>query len=72
MQLLATIHPQGGGKVTLSNPDGTVISVNPDGGVETRPKGTAGPWELCIVNGLTAIYQPDAGNNGPQYLFSLV
>ena len=70
MQLIATIHPQDGGKVTLSNPDGTVVSVQPDGSVQTRPAGTNGIWELATLNGLTVTYQPDS--NGPQYVFSLV
>jgi hypothetical protein len=70
MVLIARVHPQPNGKVTLSNPDGTVISVQPGGEIESREAGTNGVYELATLNGLTAIYQPDS--NGPQFVFSLV
>jgi hypothetical protein len=43
---------------TLSNPDGTVRSCQPDGTWQTRPAGTAGEYERSAVNGNTVTYQP--------------
>lgn len=48
-------------KVTLSNPDGTVVSIQPDGTRQTRVAGTAGPWELCDLQGALAVYNPVPG-----------
>lgn len=70
MTLIARVNPQPNGQVTLSNADGTVVSVQPDGSVGTRPAGTNGAYELCSLNGLTVIYQPVS--SGPQFVFSLV
>lgn len=37
--------------VTVSYPAGrdTVLSVQPDGSLEVRPHGTAGPWERALL-----------------------
>lgn len=43
---------------TLTNPDGTVLSVQPSGQYETRPAGTAGEYEVAEVAGSTRIYRP--------------
>jgi hypothetical protein len=49
------------GRVTVTYPAGTstVLSVQPDGSIQTRPNGTDGPWEAAIVlpNG-NLLYQP--------------
>ena len=49
------------GGVTVSNPDGTVLSVQPNGTFETRPGGTAGPYEVAQQSGQDLIFRP-AGN----------
>lgn len=56
-----TVIPQNNGKSTLANPDGTVVSIQPDGTRQTRPAGTAGPWELCTIQGALAVYEPNPG-----------
>lgn len=43
---------------TLTNPDGTVLSVQPGGAYETRPAGTAGEYEVAEVAGERRIYRP--------------
>jgi hypothetical protein len=44
-------HSSNTGHVTVSYPAGTptVLSVQPDGSIQTRPNGTDGPWEQAIV-----------------------
>lgn len=42
----------------LANPDGSVLSVQPSGGYETRPAGTAGEYEVAQVVGDKRIYRP--------------
>lgn len=37
---------------------GDVLSVQPDGSLQTRPKGTAGAWEICTISGITLLYNP--------------
>lgn len=49
------------GKSTLSNPDGTVLSMQPDGSWETRPAGADGLYERCSVDGQTATYWYEFG-----------
>ena len=41
----AGLNAQPDGTVTVSNVDGTVMSIQPDGSEQTRPAGTAGPFE---------------------------
>ena len=43
---------------TLAQPDGQVLSCQPDGTIELRPKGTAGAYELVALNGNVAVYNP--------------
>mgnify|MGYP003652358448 CR=1 FL=1 len=45
-----TPNALGGGVYTLSNPDGTVVSCQPSGVLQTRPAGTQGPWERCTLS----------------------
>lgn len=52
----ATAFP--GGYVTATFPDGTVLSVQPDGRFEHRPAGTTGPYELAERAGNTLTYRP--------------
>lgn len=53
-QLLA----QPNGQFTVSLMNGEVLSCQPDGSLQTRPAGTAGPWELCTVNGGYLTFNP--------------
>jgi hypothetical protein len=40
-------------------PEGTeVISIQPDGRIETRPEGTAGPFEVCLVGADRLVFAP--------------
>lgn len=40
-----TVNDVGGGEFTISNPDGTVVSIQDDGSRQSRVNGTAGDWE---------------------------
>lgn len=44
-----------------------VLSVQPDGSIEHRPQGTAGPYEIYKLVGDIAIYTPVDGS--PSYGF---
>lgn len=45
--------------VTVTYPAGsdTVASVQPDGSVQTRPHGTAGPWERALLKSDRLTYE---------------
>jgi hypothetical protein len=65
----------GSDRKTLSFLDETVASLQPDGTLDVRPKGTAGPWELCSVDGQVATwsYTWDGKQVGPKtFAFVLV
>lgn len=64
LQAAGSLNPQSNGffTLTISNTDGAVLSVQPDGSWQTRPAGTAGPYELCGLNGNTLVYCPDGKN----------
>lgn len=49
----------GGGVFTISLVGGSVMSVTPSGGVETRPPGANGPWEQCTRQGNIVYFCPD-------------
>ena len=57
---IAGILDKVGSSYVVSNVDGTVLSIQPDGSQQSRPKGTAGPYEVCTpsttINVLT--YNP--------------
>jgi hypothetical protein len=55
--------------VTVTYPAGqaTVLSVQPDGTLETRPKGSQGPYELAWLKVDRLVYAP-IGAAGPVYL----
>lgn len=44
------------GKSRLQNLDGTIVSIQPGGGVGSRPEGTDGPWEQCAIEGGVAVF----------------
>ena len=59
--VLASVnHP---GYSLLQLPDGTINSVQPTPGFpyQTRPSGTDGEYEQCLVAGDKLVYQPAAG-----------
>lgn len=51
-----TSSPTDAKYATLANLDGLVLSVQPDGSYQTRPAGTAGPWEVAEVAGDKRVY----------------
>lgn len=58
--------------ILCRNPDrpaivGDVYSMQPDGSMQARPAGTAGPWELARVNGNALAFAPQ-GKDGPAYI----
>lgn len=58
MRVAKALNAQGDGTYTISNLDETVMSVNPQGGVETRPAGTNGAWERCTRLGNVVYFNP--------------
>ena len=58
-----TENPNG----TLNFPDGTVMSVQVDGSIQTRPSGASGPYEQVTVNDKFYEFSPV---DGIKYLFS--
>jgi hypothetical protein len=56
-------------RVTVTYPAGasTVLSVQPDGTLETRPAGSAGPYETALLKVDRLVYAP-IGDAGPVYL----
>lgn len=69
MTLLTKVNVYDDGATTLDDGHGAVVSCNESGGLETRPAGTRGPWEVCTVQGAVVIYQPIPT---ARYVFSLV
>lgn len=62
------------GYVNLAYPSGLVVSVQPDGSLQTRPAGTDGPYERGIVTGDLIVFGPYPGTaeTGPiSYPFAL-
>lgn len=59
-QLLAVKGPKSvsNGGTVLENLDGTIVSIQPDGSVQTRPAGADGGYERCTVNGNVATWKP--------------
>lgn len=51
--------------------DGDVLSVQPDGTLQTRPAGTAGPFERAVVSTVGLIYRPK-GYEGAAWIYPLV
>lgn len=47
------------GKTMLSLPSGDLISMQPNGDLETRPSGQVGAWELGVLKGDVIVYTPD-------------
>jgi hypothetical protein len=53
-------HPTVAGAFTWPHPDGdgSVLSVQPDGSIEKRPKGTSGEYETGVPEGSKAVFRP--------------
>ena len=49
----------------------TVLSIQPNGEIQTRPKGTAGPYEVYEMSDKGLVYSP-LGQNGSSYLIPYV
>lgn len=70
MPITGPVNLQPDGTYTVSTATGEVHSLLPGGTVwETRPAGTAGPYEKCTIVGTISSWNPDG--NGP-YLFSII
>lgn len=73
--LAAQLNPTGTGAYTYtpsfpntykrqdgsSSQAGDVLSVQPDGSLQTRSAGTAGAYEICTREGVALFYQPTPG-----------
>jgi len=72
-QVTATV----GANPTLHRDDGSpaqngdVLSVQPDGTLQARPKGTRGAFEVAVVTGAGLVYRP-LGTSGRSFLVPLV
>ncbi len=55
------VSPVSNGGTVLENVDGTIVSIQPDGSVQTRPPGADGGYERCQINGNGATWQPAPG-----------
>lgn len=60
--LVVTVNDMGDGTSTLSHADGSVVSCQPGGTLQTRVAGTAGPYERCVIDGTLATFCPDSVN----------
>ncbi len=56
--VVGKVNTQPNGKSTIEDTNGNVFSCQPGGLMQTRPNGTAGDYELCIINGNIAVYNP--------------
>lgn len=53
------LQPDGFYTLTINATTGEVLSVQPGGTFQTRPKGTAGPYERCGLNGNALVFCPE-------------
>ena len=56
------------GTAIVVNSDGTIVSVQPDGSIQSRPAGTAGPYETAKIDGNKLVYH----SGGHIYAFALL
>jgi hypothetical protein len=63
--------PQPDGRFTVRLPNDSVLSVQKDGSIGTRPTGTATQWELCRKVGNKLIFE-DSGYPTGAYALLLV
>lgn len=50
-----------GGTSVLENPDGRIVSIQPDGSVQDRDPGADGGYERCKISGNAATFKPVDG-----------
>lgn len=48
----------------LVSKDNEVLSVQPDGSIQTRPQGSAGPWEVCRISSDKLVFEDSAYPTG--------
>jgi len=63
------LNNQADGTVTVSNKDGTIVSVQPDGSVQSLPAGTNGAYERARVMGDKLVYSP---SNSRAFIFAYI
>ena len=63
------LNPQLDGTFTVTFPVGsnTVLSIQENGTIETRPQGANGPFEVAQIVGTALVFAP-LGKRGPAYL----
>lgn len=69
MLAVKAINKLTNGQSTLSFPDGTVASCQPDGTMDFRPAGYDGDYEKCDIDGQIATFWPDHGTSD-RYTFA--
>ena len=66
--VLTAMHDQGDGTFTAEH-NGQVVSCQPDGSIQFRPAGTAGPWEKFVkLDAKTILFSPE-GTVGYAFAF---
>ena len=55
-KLVEVVASHDAGKSLLVNGDGSIVSVQPDGSIQSRPPGTDGAWEQCVISGGIALF----------------
>lgn len=56
-----SVQSVSGGGTVLENPDGSIVSIQPDGSIQNRPAGADGGYERCKVSGNAATFKPAEG-----------
>ena len=70
LKLADHLNPQSDGTVTVSFADGSVMSVQADGSIQTRPAGTAGPYECAQLSGNMLVFNPTGQVGSVPHVFA--